>query len=114
MPGPATKATSTIQTLGVVRPDFIIEPIVNPNHPDQLTLHTWDGCTAKTAATINYRGCFYEPAPLEGGLARAVRFPPPSRSFRSAAKLVDSMLAFLHRYAHLSPDVACLLVALVW
>ena len=45
------------------------------------------------------------------GTYPVVRFPLTSKPFGSAAKLTASMLAFLHRYAHLTPDVAAVLVA---
>jgi hypothetical protein len=111
VPGPTINATSNIETFGLVWPDFVIESVIDPDHPNQLRLHTWDGRKATTAPTASHRGSTYTPAPIAAGLARAVRFPSSSRTFGSARKLADSMLAFLHRYAHLSPDAACLLVA---
>ncbi len=111
MPDPTINATSNIETFGLVWPDFVIESVIDPDHPNQLRLHTWDGRKATTVPTARHRGSTYTPAPIAAGLAQAVRFPSSSRTFGSARKLADSMLAFLHRYAHLSPDAACLLVA---
>jgi hypothetical protein len=103
--------TSSIQTFGVVLPDLIIESILDPDHPNQLRLHTWDGRKAATTPTASYRGCTYTPAPVAGGLANAVRFPATSKPFGSAARLTASMLEFLSRYLGLAPDAAVLLIA---
>ena len=103
--------TSCIQTFGVVLPDLIIESILDPDHPNQLRLHTWDGRKAATTPTTSYRGCTYTPAPIAGGLANAVRFPATSKPFGSAAKLTASMREFLSRYVGLAPEAAALLIA---
>lgn len=106
-----THRTSNFQTFGAVLPNLMIEAILDQNHPNQLRLHTWDGRKATTVATATYRSCTYTPAPIAGGFARAVRFSPRSKSFGSAANLTSSMLGFLTRYAHISPDAAPLVVA---
>ena len=103
--------TPEVQTFGAVLPGLAIESIVDPHHPEQLRLHTWDRQKFATAPTITYRGCTYAPSSIATGLARAVRFPSTSKPFGSAQRLTSSMLKFLTRYAHLRPDVAALLVA---
>ena len=51
MPDPTINATSNIETFGLVWPDFVIESVIDPDHPNQLRLHTWDGRKATTAPT---------------------------------------------------------------
>ena len=94
-----------------VLPNLAIEAILDPDHPNQLRLHTWDGRKFVTAPNTRYRGCTYTPAPIAKGLAQAVRFSRTSRPFGSAAKLTSSMLELLSHYARLQHDAAALLVA---
>lgn len=102
---------SRSQTFGAVLPNLVIEAILDQSYPNQLRLHTWNGRKAATGPTATFRGCTYTPAPIAGGLARAVRFSARSKSFGSAENLTSSILDFLIRYAHLSTDAAPLLVA---
>jgi hypothetical protein len=95
----------------VVLPSLIIESIRDPNQPNQLRLHTWDGRQAATTPTTSYRGRTYTPAPIVAGLANSVRFPATSKSFGSGAKLTASMREFLSRFANLTAEAADLLIA---
>ena len=105
------KELSRSQTFGTALPNFMLEAVVDQNHPNQLRLHGWDGRKATTTPTISYRGCTYTAAPLEASLSRAVRFPSSSTAFGTAAQLTSSMLKFLGGYANLLPDAAALMVA---
>ena len=58
-----------------------------------------------------HRGQKLVPATVGKNLARAVRFPPPSKPFGSPAKLIASMRDFLFHYTQLTPETAALLVA---
>jgi hypothetical protein len=113
MPSRSAQAdrTSSVPTFGVVLPSLVIESILNPDHPNQLRLHLWDGRKAATAPAVTYRGYRYAPAPIAGCLAKAVRFPSTSKPFGSAATLTASMREFLCRYAGLAPEAAAFLIA---
>lgn len=112
MPARSTQAArAEIQTFGAVLPNLVIESVIDPDRSNQLRLHTWDGSRFATKPTVSYCDCTYQPAPIARGLTQVVRFPLTSKPFGSAAKLTASMLAFLHRYAHLTPEVAAVLVA---
>jgi hypothetical protein len=113
MPSRSAKAqrTSGIETFGIILPNLIVESILDSDHPNQLQLHRWDGRQATTEPTTSYHGRMYTSAPIATGLAQAVHFPNASKAFGNAAELTTSMLNFLTRYAHLSPDAAALLVA---
>ena len=112
MPARSTQAPrADIQTFGAVLPNLVIESVIDPDRSNQLRLHTWDGSRFATKPTVSYCGRTYQPAPIARGLTQVVRFPVTSKPFGSAAKLIASMLAFLSRYANLTPDVAALLVA---
>jgi len=76
-----TDRISCVQTFGVILPGLIIESILDPDHPNQLLLHTWNGRKAATRHATRYRGCTYTPAPIAGGLVHAVRFPATSKPF---------------------------------
>jgi hypothetical protein len=99
------------ETFGGVLPDVVIETVRDPSDPNQLRLHTWDGRHAATASTFSCRGCTYTPAPIPHGLASAILFPGPSKSFGTAAQLSVSMSRFLDRYANLPPGTAEIIVA---
>jgi hypothetical protein len=101
----------SIQTFGVVLPSLFIESILDPEHQNRLQLHTWNGVKAGTTPTTSHRGRTYTPAPIAGGLARAVRFGAPSKPYRSTTELTGSMRSFLSRYAGLAPDAAAILIA---
>ncbi len=106
-----TDRMSCIPTFDVVLPDLTIESVLDPAHPNQLRLHTWNGRKVATVPTVSHLGHTYAPASIATGLAQAIRFPTGSKPFRSAQQLTSSMLEFLTHYAHLLPDVAALLVA---
>jgi hypothetical protein len=101
----------SIQTFGAVLPGLFIESSLDPGHPEQLCLHTWDGRKAVTMPAVSYQGRTYAPAPVAGSLAKAVRFPATSKPFGSAATLNASMREFLCHYATLARGAAELLVA---
>src|ERR1700738_4395110 len=102
---------SNIPIFGAILPDLMIESVLDPNHPNQLRLHTWDRRKYATGPTSGHGGRTYTPAPIGSGLAQNVRFPGASKPFGSTAKLCASMLEFLSRYAQLLPDAAALVVA---
>ena len=101
----------TSQIFAVVLPELIVEAVLAPNLPKKLHLQTWDGRKAATMPSISHCGLTYQPRPIAGGLAHAIRFPPTSKPFGSAAKLTASMREFLSRYFGLAPHAADLLIA---
>ena len=105
------KSMPAIETFGESLPGLLLESVVDPNDPDGLLLHTWDGNRAITARTVEHRGVSYVAKNLDSGLARSVRFAPPSVQIRSAVKLLSSVRDSCLTYAHLHPKVADLLVA---
>ncbi len=106
-----THRTLSVQTFGVVLPSLVIESVSDPDHPNQLRLHTWDGRKATTAHTTTYRGCTYTSAPIPEGFSRAVRFAVASKPFESTPELVASMRKFVCGYAQLAQDEAALVIA---
>jgi hypothetical protein len=90
---------------------LIIESILDPDYPNQLLLHTWNGRKAATTQATRYRGCTYTPVPITGGLVHAVRFAATSKPFGSGATLTASMREFLCRYVDFAPEAAALLIA---
>jgi hypothetical protein len=112
MPGLQDPApsSSVVQTFGEVLPRLMVESILDPDHPDRLCLETWDGRKAKTAPRVD-EGVTYVAGSIARGLMQAVHFPPASKSFGSAEKLIFSMRGLLWKYAHVLPDAASLLVA---
>ncbi len=102
---------SGVPIFGAIFPDLTIESIRNPDHPERLLLHVWDGRKYVTAPDASHGGRTYTPASIASGLAQSVRFPNASKPFGSPTKLAASMFGFLSRYAYLSPDGAWLLVA---
>lgn len=104
-------ANPCIPIFGAALPNLMIESVVDPDHSNQLLLHTWDGRKDPTMATISYRSSKYIPASISGGLANAVRFPRTSKAFESAGKLTASTQEFLSRYVCLAPDETALLIA---
>lgn len=114
MPGLCAPAPrpSVVPTLGEVLPGLVIEPVLAADPSNSLCLQTWDGRKATTAPSVEYQGTTYVAAPVAFGLMQGVRFPPASKSFGSAEKLISSMLEFLSRYALVPPDAGSLLVAL--
>jgi hypothetical protein len=99
------------QIFGRVLPDVVIETVRDQSYPNQLRLHTWDGRNGATAPTALYRGCTYTVAPIPNGLARAIRFPGPSKAFGTATQLSASMSRFLHRCANLPAGTTEILIA---
>jgi hypothetical protein len=104
-------ATPCIPTFGAALPNLMIESVVDPDHPNQLLLHTWDGRKDATMATISYRCSRYIPASVSGGLANAVRSSRKSKAFESEGKSTASTQEFLSRYICLWPDATALLIA---
>lgn len=98
-------------TFGFIDSNLVVESVFDPDHQNQLRLHTWDGGKARTALTVSHRGYTYTPTSIMGGLVEAVRFPVTSSPFGSAAKLTTSMLKFLSRYIRLAPEAAAILTA---
>ena len=104
-------APSVVQTFGEVLSRLMVESILDPDHPNRLCLETWDGCKAKTTPRVEHQGMTYVAGPVARGLMQAVRFPPASRSFGSAEKLISPMLEFLAKYSRVLPDAGSMLVA---
>ena len=102
---------SVVETFGEALPGLILESVVNPNHPDHLCLHTWNGRLTTTVDKVEHRGVAYIPRNLPSGLVQSVRFAPSSLPFGSTAKVISSMRDVLSTYAFLQPEVANLLVA---
>lgn len=104
-------APSIVQSFGEVLPRLTVEAILDPDHSARLCLETWDGRRAKTTPSVEHQGITYVAGPVASGLMQAVRFPPASKSFGSAEKLISSMREFLSKYAHVLPDAGSMLVA---
>lgn len=102
---------SAVETFGESLPELLLECVVDPNDPDCLLLHTWDGHRTTTARKIEHGGVSYIPQNLASGIVQSVRFAPPSLPFGSPAKVISSLRDFLSTYARLQPEVADLLVA---
>ena len=102
---------SAVETFGESLPELLLECVVDPNDPDCLLLHTWDGDRATTARAVEHRGVSYVAKSLDSGLTRSVRFAPPSAQFGSTVKLISSVRDFLLTYVHLDTEVADVLVA---
>jgi hypothetical protein len=100
-----------VETFGEALPGLMLESVVDPDHPDYLLLHAWNGRRTTTARKIEHRGMSYIPKNLASGLVQSVRFAPPSLPFGSPAKVISSLRDFLSTYARLQPEVANLLVA---
>jgi hypothetical protein len=107
----AISVDHAVETFGETVPGLMFESVVDPDHPDHLLLHTWNGRQTTTARRIEHAGVSYIPKNLASGLVQSVRFAPPSLRFGSTAKLFASLREFLSIYAHLQPEVADLLVA---
>ena len=101
-----------VETFGETLPGLMLESVVDPDRPDHLLLHTWDGHRTTTGPKIERASVSYIPKKLGNGLVQSIRFAPPSLPFGSPAKLISSMRDFLFTYAHLQPAAAALLVAL--
>ena len=102
---------SAIETFGEAVPGLMLESVVDPDHPDHLRLHTWNGRRTTTTCRVEHGGVSYLPKTLGGGLVQSVRFAPPSLPFGSTTKVISSLRDFLSSYVHLQPEVADLLVA---
>ena len=103
---------SIIETFGETLPEMMIESVVDPNDPDQLLLHTWNG-RAATTSRVEHRGKSYISKKRTDGLVQSVRFAGPSSPYGSTPKLVSSLRDLLCEHAHLQPEVSELLVAFV-
>ena len=103
--------TAGFPTFGAATNGFTLEAISDSDQAYQLRFEDWDGRRAKTVDVAHHRGQKLVPATVGKNLARAVRFPPPSKPFGSPAKLIASMRDFLFHYTQLTPETAALLVA---
>ena len=104
-------ATLFVPTFGEVLPNLHIEPVRDPHRPGTLELQSCDGRRIVTVASLEHEGRTYMPGPIDGGLVRAVRFPPRSAGFGSPAKLFSEMIEFLSHYANPGPEAVYVLVA---
>src|SRR5713226_6498658 len=113
MPGLRAPAPcpSAVETFSEVLSQLIVESIFDPDHPNRLCLETWNGRKAKIAPSVGHQGMTYVAGPVARGLMQTVRFPPASKSFGTAEKLISPMLEFLSKYAHVLPDAGSMLVA---
>ena len=50
-----------VGTFGEVVPGLVIESVVDPDHPDRLLLHTWNGRRTTTASKVKTRGRIIRP-----------------------------------------------------
>jgi hypothetical protein len=105
------KRSELMETFGEVFPHLLIEAVVDPEHPGQLLLQSWNGRQSTMLKRVCYRGRTYVPAPIKAGLTQAVRFPPVSRSYGSVANLVSPIRQVFIRYAGAPADVASVLAA---
>lgn len=101
----------TVETLSEALPRLVVEAVVDPQHPDSLCLHAWNGRRTATKHNLKHKGVVYSPSQFADNLLRSVRFAPPSLPFGSTTKLVSSLRGFLATYAHLQPAALDLLVA---
>jgi hypothetical protein len=99
------------QVFSKVLRDLVIESVRDPQYPEHLRLHFWDGRKATTAPTALHRKCLYTPAPIPDGLARAIRFPVPSQAFGTPTQLFGSISKFLEKYASLRSGTVEILAA---
>lgn len=106
-----TLVDDALETFGEAMPGLMLESVVDPDHPDHLLLHTWNGRRTTTARKVEHEGVSYVAKKLNGGLAQSVRFAPPSLPFGSTVKLMSSLRDFLSVYARLQPEVTGLLLA---
>ena len=105
------KCMSVIKTFGEAQAGLLLESVVDPDNPENLVLHTWNGRRTATAGKVEHEGISYLPKKLASGLAQSVRFAPPSLPYGSTMKVISSLGDFLSTYARLQPEVADLLVA---
>ncbi len=99
------------QVFSKVLRDGVIESVRDPQHPEHLRLHFWDGRKATTAPTALHQRCLYTPASIPEWLARAVRFPVPSQDFGTPTQLFGSMSKFFEKYASLRSGTVEIIVA---
>lgn len=111
--GQAADAISEIETVSEVFPDLLLEAVADPQNPHQLLLHSWDGRRAKTTRRVEHGGVVYIPNSSLDGLARWIRFAPPSEPYGSSEKVIASLTEFLLEYASLLPETRNLLIAFV-
>jgi hypothetical protein len=103
--------TPLIESYGQVFPELLIEAVDDAKHPGRLSLESWDGRRSRTARQIRYQDLSYVPGSIDAGLARGIRFSPPSRSFGSVANLVSAMRPVFSSYAGAPAEVASALAA---
>ena len=53
-----------IETFGEALPGLMLESVVDPDHPDHLRLHTWNGRRMTTARRVEHGGMSYIPKTL--------------------------------------------------
>ena len=71
------KCMSVIKTFGEAQAGLLLESVVDPDNPENLVLHTWNGRRTATAGKVEHEGISYLPKKLASGLAQSVRFAPP-------------------------------------
>jgi hypothetical protein len=110
--GPAqpSKPSQPQPIFGTVSSPLITETVIQPDHPNELCLETWNGHKAQISTSARFGDREFVPGRIGSGMGRAIRFPPPSKPFGSPAKLIASMRDFLLHYAQLTPETAALLV----
>jgi hypothetical protein len=90
-----------IETFGEVLPGLLMEKVVDPRRPECLLLHTWDGSKPTTVEKVEYKDLTYVSARLKSGLGASVRFPPPSKDFKSTKELISRIRDVLSKYGNL-------------
>jgi len=101
----------TVRTFGEILRGMVVESVTDPDRPDRLRLHSWNGRQITTTRKLKHEGVAYISQQFAGGLVKTVRFAPPSLSFGSTLKLISSLRDFLTTHARLRPEVVDLLVA---
>jgi hypothetical protein len=103
--------TSPIESYGQVFPELMIEAVTDARNPGRLSFERWDGYRSRTSQQVYYQDLTHVPASANGGLAQAVRFSSPSRSFGSVANLVSSINQVFLRYSSAPAEAASVLTA---
>jgi hypothetical protein len=103
--------TSLIESYGQVFPELLIEAVGDAKHPGRLSLESWNGRRSRTGLKVRYQDLWHVPGSINTGLARAIRFSPPSRPFGSVVNLISAMRPVFSRYAGTPVEVASVLAA---
>ncbi len=102
---------SPAPSFGEITPDLRFEATTNPAKSNALQFHVQKGNRFYTTAQVEHQDQMYYPAPINDGLAQAVRFPPPSARFGSPSKLTESVAEFIRNFGKTSREDADLLAA---